>query len=242
MRTFGVWMGLTWAATAAAGAAADPVAFFFGLPRPAGASLDVVLTEGGKAPTHGLLDLKREAGSTLYRVEMVDGPQKGTRALLDLRLDGGADHLYAFRPALGVEAVSYKQLVTRFHALGVPLQDLVDIVQPERAGARAAWSGSATGAELAVQAPADAAGCRDTWVFPSASAALPSRASLCADAPWGAREATFSGEVVLGDAKLPSTIALREATGRSVTVQLSPSATARWQAAGRFDRSALSSP
>lgn len=226
----------------ATAAAADAVSAFFALPRPAGASLDVVLRASGKEPSRGTLDLRREGATAVYRMEMVEGPQKGTAALLDLRADGSADRLYAFKPALGVEAVSWRQLQGRFYDLGVPLSDLVEMVQPERLGAPAGWTATPQGAAVQIQAPPDASGCRDSWEFPSASAPLPSRASLCPDAPWPARQVLFSGEVALGTAKLPAKVEIQEATGRSLSLEIAPSPAPRWQQTGRFERSNLGRP
>lgn len=214
-------------------AAEDPVSRLLDAPTPPGASLRLTVESVGAPAMSADLDLRREADQLALRLDVLDGDRAGQRVLALRNVSGQGDRSWSYKPALGVAPSRTDAMEKRFQEVGLSLEDLVDVLLPQRMGPREGWS--VDGAT--VLAPPDASGCRDRVHLDPVG--QPQRLELCANTVWGAREVRVLSTTPIEGVAVPDRIEVHHADGRVVKVGFTLAEAARWKDAARFTQDAL---
>lgn len=201
-------------------------------PRPPGVTLDLEVRSGDQVH-RGVLDLRFDADALRARLDLSEGPREGQRVLVLLSRSASADRFYAYRPALGLSPMRAAQLERLLVDVGVSVQDVAQLLYPERGGGAEGWSTEGD----TLLAPPDAGGCQDRYEM--GATPLPLAVELCPEEPWGARRLETAAPFTVGEATLPGRIEVRTDGGGAASVRLSLADAQTWDQSERFTREGL---
>ena len=146
---------------------------------------------------------------------------------------------FAFHPLLGADALSRQQLNRQFAVAGFHVDDLLNALDPARAGRPDDWTSRTAPGVRVVLAPANTHGCRDEYEFHGANEDLPQTIRLCREAKSHQQVLDLDGSFDYAGYRLPERVVLKQGTHPIGEILIGAADLQRWRDMAHYERTSL---